>query len=415
MARRAACLLLGFLGTSCAEESVTAAAAEGEAFHRLRFKRFTERFDKQYETPEEHELRFGIWQTNLAKIQDVNSNPHSTWTARVNEHADLTFEEFAAKFLMDENAAQNCSATAKDTSGRRLRGQSPPESLHSMLPRSKSLPINAQYAPFFDWRAYKVVTELKNQGSCGSCWTFSTTGALEAHTALKAFRETHEESNLPDLSEQQLIDCARDFNNFGCNGGLPSQAFEYIKYAGGLYTDAKYPYIEGSGGEHPERTCQFKGSKSSIGAVVPGGAVNITADDESELLDAVALVGPVSIAFEVTDDFRFYSSGVYTNPKCHSTPDKVNHAVLAVGFGTTEDGDDFWVVKNSWGSTWGARGYFNIARGQNMCGVATCASYPDVYGDEGRAAVLQGGEAWTHHAAAGDTVVEAAEVTELRA
>ena len=112
---------------------------------------------------------------------------------------------------------------------------------------------------------------------------------------------------------------------------------------------------------------------------MPGGSVNITAYDEQQILQSVGLVGPVSIAFEVTDEFESYSSGVFVDSTCNQDPEHVNHAVLIVGYGS-ENGQDYWIVKNSWGPSWGEDGYFRIVRGANACGLATCASYPNVYG-----------------------------------
>jgi len=181
------------------------------------------------------------------------------------------------------------------------------------------------------------------------------------------------------VSEQQLIDCARNFDNNGCNGGLPSHAFEYIRYQNGIETEEDYPYEEGSGGDHPNRSCRFRPSASKI--TIPGGSVNITFQDESDLLSSLVQNGPISIAFQVLPEFRFYKSGVYHNATCGQGPDDVNHAVLAVGYGTcATTGLPYWIVKNSWSNRWGKDGYFRISRGNNMCGLADCASYPDLFG-----------------------------------
>ncbi|CAB1323193.1 unnamed protein product [Coregonus sp. 'balchen'] len=192
---------------------------------------------------------------------------------------------------------------------------------------------NGPYPDSVDWRKKgHYVTDVKNQGPCGSCWTFSTTGCLESVTAIAT-------GKLLQLSEQQLVDCAQAFNNHGCKG----QAFEYIKYNKGLMTEDDYPY-----------TAHY---------------------DEMGMLDAVARYNPVSLAYEVTSDFMHYDGGVYTSMECHNTTDTVNHAVLAVGYGE-EKGTPYWIVKNSWGSSWGMKGYFFIERGKNMCGLAACSSYP---------------------------------------
>lgn len=214
-----------------------------------------------------------------------------------------------------------------------------------------------------DWRIDGAVSLVKNQGKCGSCWTFSSTGCLESHLKLK-----HGKMIL--LSEQNLLDCAQAFDNHGCNGGLPSHAFEYVKYNGGIDTEESYPY------EAKEGKCKF--NTYHVGAQVES-VVNITARDETELKGAVGSVGPVSIAFQVVSDFRFYKSGVYESKDCKSGEMDVNHAVLAVGYGVEEGKKKHWIVKNSWGATWGMDGFFEIARDENMCGVATCASYPVIH------------------------------------
>jgi cathepsin H len=171
------------------------------------------------------------------------------------------------------------------------------------------------------------------------------------------------------LSEQQLVDCAGAFNNFGCGGGLPSQAFEYIRYNGGIDTEDSYPYAA------KDDKCEYH--PNTVGAKV-WDVVNITEGAETQLKHAVATMRPVSVAFEVVNDFRLYNGGVYTSSVCHTSPQTVNHAVLAVGYGEDENGTPYWIIKNSWGEDWGLNGYFHMEMGKNMCGVSTCASYPVV-------------------------------------
>ncbi|ELW70685.1 Pro-cathepsin H [Tupaia chinensis] len=223
----------------------------------------------------------------------------------------MDFAEFKRKYLWSE--PQNCSATKSNY----LRGVGP-------------------YPPSVDWRKKgKFVSPVKNQGACGSCWTFSTTGALESAVAITT-------------------------------GKLLSLAFEYILYNKGIMGEDTYPY-RGQDGH-----CKFQPQKAI--AFVKDVA-NITLNDEEAMVEAVALYNPVSFAFEVTNDFMMYRKGIYSSTSCHKTPDKVNHAVLAVGYGE-ENGIPYWIVKNSWGPQWGMNGYFLIERGKNMCGLAACASYP---------------------------------------
>ncbi|OMO67169.1 hypothetical protein CCACVL1_20727 [Corchorus capsularis] len=307
----------------------------GETRHALSFARFAYKHGKKYETVEEMKLRFSIFKENLDLIRSTNKKKLS-YRLGVNEFADLTWQEFQKHRL---GAAQNCSATLKGNH----------KLTDVVLPETK------------DWREEGIVSPVKNQGSCGSCWTFSTTGALEA-----AYHQAFGKGI--SLSEQQLVDCAGAFNNFGCNGGLPSQAFEYIKYNGGLDTEEAYPYTGKNG------VCKF--SSENVGVKV-FDSVNITLGAEDELKHAVGLVRPVSVAFEVVNTFRLYKDGVFTSDTCGSTPMDVNHAVLAVGYGV-ENGVPYWLIKNSWGADWGLNGYFKMELGKNMCGVATCASYPVV-------------------------------------
>lgn len=307
----------------------------GHARHSLSFARFAHRYGKKYETVEEMRLRFSIFSENLELIKSTNRKG-LPYQLAINHFADWSWEEFQRHRL---GAAQNCSATFKGNH----------KLTDDALPETK------------DWRELGIVSPVKDQGHCGSCWTFSTTGALEA-----AYHQAF--GKRISLSEQQLVDCAQAFNNFGCNGGLPSQAFEYIKYNGGLDTEEAYPYTGKDG------VCKF--SSENVGVQVID-SVNITLGAEDELKHAVALVRPVSVAFEVVDGFRFYKSGVYTSTTCGSTPMDVNHAVVAVGYGV-ENGVPYWLIKNSWGKEWGDNGYFKMELGKNMCGVATCASYPVV-------------------------------------
>jgi len=302
------------------------------------FEEFVNQYDRVY-AREDYKLRQEIYEQNLLMIEEHNSK-NLSYSLGVNEFADMTFDEFKAyRGLIGE--PQNCSAT---------------HGTHKF----HGATINSHG----DWRDKGVVNPVRNQGSCGSCWAFSTIASVESHWAIAM-------GDLPMLSEQELIDCAGDFNNNGCNGGLPSQAFQYIIANGGIDGRDEYgPYTAKDG------SCKY--NVSYVDATLSDG-VNITAKDEVELLDALAHEGPVNIAYEVVDDFRFYKNGVYDSTVCKDGPQDVNHAVVAVGWGTDEDtGKDYYLVRNSWGTGFGIDGYFKIVRNKNMCGLAVCASYPVV-------------------------------------
>jgi cathepsin L len=202
---------------------------------------------------------------------------------------------------------------------------------------------------------------VKNQGQCGSCWSFSTTGSTEGAHAIKT-------GNLVSLSEQNLMDCSTSYGNNGCNGGLMDDAFQYIIANNGIDTESCYPYQAQDG------TCQY--STSCIGATLTSYQ-DIAQGSESDLQAAVANNGPVSVAIDAgLSSFQFYSGGVYSDSGCGNQPNDLDHGVLAVGYGTL-GGQDMWIVKNSWGSSWGVNGYIMMARNDNnMCGIATMASYP---------------------------------------
>ncbi|XP_048423823.1 thiol protease aleurain-like [Pyrus x bretschneideri] len=192
----------------------------GSSRHVLSFARFAHRFGKKYESAEEMKLRYAIFLKNKKLIRSTNRKGLS-YTLAVNRFADWSWEEFARHRL---GAAQNCSATTKGN--HKLTGAVLPESKKKKKKKKKKK----------NWKEEGIVTPVKDQGHCGSCWTFSTTGALEAAYVQEFGKQ------IP-LSEQQLVDCAGAFNNNGCSGGLSSQAFEYIKYNGGLDTEAAYPYV----------------------------------------------------------------------------------------------------------------------------------------------------------------------------
>lgn len=218
-----------------------------------------------------------------------------------------------------------------------------------------------------DWRNNHSVTPVKDQGQCGSCWSFSTTGSLEGIYAIQT-------GELVSFSEQQLVDCdnlRHGGNDHGCNGGLMDNAFSWIHDNGGLCSEESYPYVSGTGEtEKCQTTCDLL-PRSQIQSWVD------VASTDKALMTAIAQQ-PVSIAIEADQkDFQLYQSGVLTS-ECGTTLD---HGVLVIGYGT-ENGDDYYLVKNSWGTSWGDEGYIKLGRGpeyndgQGQCGILLQASYP---------------------------------------
>jgi len=317
-----------------------------EIFEKM-WTQFENEFTSQnlMKVPDAH--RKNHFQETIESIIKFNSNLASPYKKGINKFSDLSDQEFKDFYMIKENSLgepQHCSATGERMSV------------------AKGVMMDRQ--PEWDWRQHDGVSPVKNQGHCGSCWTFSTVGTLEAHELIKYGEFT-------SLAEQQLVDCAGDFDNHGCNGGLPSHAFEYIMHAGGISTEDAYPYFAA------DHNCTVKADTFAL--TVPHGSVNITEGDEEELADALFAHGPVSIAFQVVDGFRDYASGVYVSDVCKNSTADVNHAVVAVGYGTCpKTGLDYWIVKNSWGADWGDQGFFKIERGVNMCGVAVCNSFPAV-------------------------------------
>ncbi|VDN58123.1 unnamed protein product [Dracunculus medinensis] len=220
-------------------------------------------------------------------------------------------------------------------------------------------PFNVNIPDKIDWRENNYVTPIKDQGDCGSCWAFSATGALEGQHKRKT-------GKLVSLSEQNLVDCS---HNDGCEGGYMDLAFGYVQENKGIDTEESYPY-EGRDGK-----CRFK--KKNVGAT-DRGFIDIESGNEEVLKEAVATIGPISVAIDASGDkFQMYEKGVYKSKHCGSTNESLNHGVLLVGYDTDQKEGDYWIVKNSWGTDWGNNGYIWIARNHsNMCGIATDASYP---------------------------------------
>ena len=302
-----------------------------------------QRYGKLYTDDLEEFRRYTIWQSKRAYVHEHNSYANRFgYTLAMNKFSDMSNNEIDMHY---KGLRMTQQFTTFNTSTLRFFKTNPKFKAPQAL----------------DWREVGAVTSVKNQKQCGSCWSFSATGAIEGQHYLKT-------KQLVSLSEQNLIDCSRGYGSLGCNGGNPIEAFAYVRDNGGIDTEGSYPY------EGDEGTCQY--SSSSDGATV-SGYIQVPGS-ENALLEAVTTVGPISVAIDAShNSYQLYQSGVYYEPLCSSS--NLDHAVLVVGYGT-QNGQDYWLVKNSWGSKdWGMDGYMLMARNMNNnCGIATFASYPTV-------------------------------------
>lgn len=314
------------------------------------WRSFKATHNKEYENDTEEKFRMKIYMENVRKIEIHNqryANNLTNYKLAVNKFADILHHEFVHIMNGFNRTNQLIAAHALPDK-------------HGSDGIAFISPANVELPKAVDWRKKGAVTEVKDQGHCGSCWSFSATGALEG----QHFRQT---GKLVSLSEQNLIDCSTKFGNNGCNGGLMDNAFRYIKANHGIDTEASYPY------EAEDDKCRYNPKNSGA---TDKGYVDIESGNEEQLKSAVATVGPVSVAIDAGhQSFQFYAEGVYDEPECSTS--QLDHGVLAVGYGTSENGQDYWIVKNSWGPTWGQEGYILMARNnENQCGIATQSSYP---------------------------------------
>jgi len=212
-----------------------------------------------------------------------------------------------------------------------------------------------------DWREQGAVNHVKNQGACGSCWAFAAICSLEGQWAIN-------KGSLPDASEQQLVSCDRS-SSMGCNGGYPCRAYDYVHKQGtnGVDTQTSYPYHATTG------TCDTAKTSDGQDVAATANGPHMLAESEDALKEAVGNVGPVSIALAASGAFQHYSGGILDTPSCSGS---INHAVTAVGYDTAQN---YWIVRNSWGSSWGESGYVRIVMGKNMCNMINhFLCYPEV-------------------------------------
>ncbi|KAG9441796.1 hypothetical protein H6P81_017650 [Aristolochia fimbriata] len=306
------------------------------------FASFLKRFGKRYANAEEHSYRLSVFKANLRRARR-HQKLDPTAVHGVTQFSDLTAEEFERKFL----------------------GLKRPAFLKEAH-KAPILPTNGLPAEF-DWRDHGAVTAVKNQGSCGSCWSFSASGALEGANFLAT-------GNLVSLSEQQLVDCDHECDpsepnacDAGCNGGLMTTAFEYTQKAGGLMLEKDYPYTGMDRGQ-----CKF--DKSKIAASVAN--FSVVSLDEDQIAANLVQNGPLAVGINAVF-MQTYIGGVSCPYICSR---RLDHGVLLVGYGSAGYAPirlkekPYWIIKNSWGENWGEQGYYKICRGRNVCGVDSMVS-----------------------------------------
>ena len=320
-----------------------------------KFKTWTNNFKVNF-VNEHHLIHvFENWLSNDKFIEESNQK-NLTYKLAHNVYSGLNSSEF--------NSFMNFKSNKKLINQTFLRGQA--DFINNIVINEdliNTLPLSV------DWRLKDVVTDVKNQGQCGSCWSFSTTGALEGAYSIKY-------GKLISFSEQQLVDCSNIRNggsNLGCNGGEMQTTLDWIGKYGGLCTEEAYPYVSGT--TLKANTCDNSCSKIIESTVK--STVSVLVNSDSAMMTALSQQ-PVSIAIQADQkEFQLYSSGVFT-ATCGTDLD---HGVLLVGYGT-DNNQDYYIMKNSWGSSWGENGYMRMGRGniyndgKGQCGLLMEGAYP---------------------------------------
>ena len=295
------------------------------------FQRFVKKYGKKYSSTEEYLTRYNAFKGNYLTILE---NGPQEYDVGITKYSDMTPEEFAKTYLnlkFDPDSLLN---------------------IETVTPKETDDPAPDS----FDWRDKGVVADVKDQGQCGSCWSFATMANLEGLYAQK-------KKVIKTFSEQFLVDC--DTEDAGCNGGLMEYAFDWLKKNGGFMYEKDYPYTSQNG------TCKLDPSKyvdmKVTGYVKLGPKTEgiLLPCDENDMKEFLYQTGPLAIALNATP-LQLYIGGIVDLDICNP---RINHAVTLVGYGT--DSKDYWIVKNSWGKDWGENGYFRIARGKGTCGVNT--------------------------------------------
>jgi cathepsin L len=312
------------------------AVAVSEDTYQSAFVSWMQKYSKSY-LPDEFFARYDIFKQHYDEVEKHNSGDF-TWKITLNQFSDLTREEFKATYLRYNPLPRS--------GGKHITL----EELRSLNNGPSAYPNGS-----VDWTTKSVVTGVKDQGQCGSCWSFGTTGGIEGVVALK-------KGHLTSLSEQQLVDCGGAYGGSGCGGGSNDIGFKYAE-ANGLCTEQAYPYTAKDG------TCNSKSCSMSVDSKI-ATYVHVPHGDSG--LGAGVDLQPVSIGIDA-DYWGSYSSGVFCG-SCGTTRD---HAMLVVGYGNDLAGGDYWKVKNSWGTGWGEKGYIRLCRAKtDECGVSDDGTYP---------------------------------------
>jgi len=329
-----------------------AQSADEIAFEKIAFEAFVKNYGKTYATPEERAERFETFKENLEYIHQQNAQGSTKYAP--NAFTDMKWTEFRADYVGGVEAPA-------------------PSDVWGGLPYLGAYQkTNVTLPASIDWMAKGAVTPVKNQGSCGSCWSFATTGSLEGAAQIAT-------GKLVSMSEQQFVDCS--IANHACKGGIMDTAYEYAeKHA--ICTEESYPY-KAEQGECMDDTHHGKTCVVALKAHEITGFHDVDPGDEQAMMEAVAM-GPVAVAIEADQKpFQFYDGGVVVAECGH----KLDHGVLVIGYGTdTKNGTEtkYWTIKNSWGPAWGEGGLIRIKRGESLdgptgeCGVLSMPTYPKV-------------------------------------